>query len=320
MKEMNIKNQITKQNITDFMKKYGIFLAFLILFLVMGVLRPATFLTAGNQRNILRQISINGIMATGMTFVIITGGIDLSVGSVLAYSSIVACSFARPGEYPLMISIVVALSIGAALGAFNGVVIAKGKVPPFIVTLGMLTIARGLTQLFNGGRPINNLSAEYNFIGGGSVIGIPVPVIILGVVILLGYFLLNKTRFGRYVYAVGGNKATAKVSGIQVDRIYIMVYTLMGALAALSGIVLSARVETATVIAGTGYELDAIAAVTIGGTSSAGGKGTIIGTVIGVLIMGVLSNGLDLLGVSSYYQQIVKGFIIIGAVLLDKKK
>jgi ribose/xylose/arabinose/galactoside ABC-type transport system permease subunit len=239
---------------------------------------------------------------------------------MLAYSSIVACSFAHPGEYPLIVSIGVALLIGAALGLFNGIVIAKGRVAPFIVTLGMLTIARGLTQLYNGGRPINDLSKQFNFIGGGSVLGIPVPVILFLIVIGIGYFLLNKTRFGRYVYAVGGNEVTAVVSGIRVARIYIMVYTLMGVLAALSGVVLSARVETATVIAGTGYELDAIAAVTIGGTSSSGGRGTIIGTIIGVLIMGVLSNGLDLMGVSSYYQQIVKGFIIIGAVLLDKKK
>lgn len=309
-----------KLSTNDFLTKYGILLAFIILFIVMGAMRPATFLTVSNQLNILRQISINGIMAIGMTFVIITGGIDLSVGSMLAYSSIVACSFAHPGEYPLIVSIAIALLIGAALGLFNGVVVAKGKVAPFIVTLGMLTIARGLTQLYNGGRPINDLSPQFNFIGGGSVLGVPVPVIIFLIVIGVGYFLLNKTRFGRYVYAVGGNETTAVVSGIRVARIYIMVYTLMGVLAALSGVVLSARVETATVIAGTGYELDAIAAVTIGGTSSSGGRGTIIGTIIGVLIMGVLSNGLDLMGVSSYYQQIVKGFIIIGAVLLDKKK
>jgi len=301
------------------MSKYGILIAFLVLFAAMGAIRPATFLTVSNQLNILRQISINGIMAIGMSFVIITGGIDLSVGSMLAYASIIACSFAHPGEYPVFVPIVVALLVGALLGLFNGVVIAKGKVAPFIVTLGMLTIARGLTQLFNGGRPVNNLSPAFNFIGGGSVLGIPVPVLIFGMVVLFGWFLLNKTRFGRYVYAIGGNEITAKVSGINVDKIYIMVYTLMGTLAALSGIVLSARVETATVIAGTGYELDAIAAVIIGGTSSSGGKGTMQGTIVGILIMGVLSNGLDLIGVSSYYQQIIKGFIIIGAVLMDKK-
>ncbi|MGF6990721.1 ribose/xylose/arabinose/galactoside ABC-type transport system permease subunit [Lachnospiraceae bacterium PF1-21] len=303
----------------NFISKYGILIAFLMLFAVMGILRPSTFLTVGNQLNILRQVSINGIMAIGMTFVIITGGTDLSVGSMLAFASIVACSFAHPNEYPVFVPIIVALLIGALLGLFNGIVIAKGKVAPFIATLGTMTIARGMTQLFNGGRPINDLSTQFNFIGGGSVVGIPVPVIVFCVIVLLGWFLLNKTRFGRYVYAIGGNETTAKVSGIRVNSIYIMVYTLMGVLSALSGIVLSARVETATVIAGTGYELDAIAAVIIGGTSTSGGRGTIIGTIIGVLTMGVLSNGLDLLGVSSYYQQIVKGFIIIGAVLLDKK-
>ncbi|ONI42794.1 sugar ABC transporter permease [Candidatus Epulonipiscium fishelsonii] len=303
-----------------FLEKYGILLAFIILFAIMAFMRPRTFLTVNNQLNIIRQVSINGIMAIGMTFVIITGGIDLSVGSMLAYASIVACSFAHPGEYPLYIPILVALGIGAVLGCVNGTIVAKGKVAPFIATLGMMTVARGLTQLFNGGRPINNLSDEFNFIGGGSLAGIPLPVIIFGCIILFGWFLLHHTRFGRYVYAIGGNETTAKVSGINVNKIYIQVYTLMGLLSALSGIVLSARVETATVIAGTGYELDAIAAVIIGGTSASGGKGTIFGTIIGVLIMGVLSNGLDLIGVSSYYQQIIKGIIIVGAVLLDKKK
>ncbi|MCP1103492.1 ribose/xylose/arabinose/galactoside ABC-type transport system permease subunit [Aequitasia blattaphilus] len=322
---MDIKQETRKDGFVrvkvsgNFISKYGILIAFLMLFAVMGILRPSTFLTVGNQLNILRQVSINGIMAIGMTFVIITGGTDLSVGSMLAFASIVACSFAHPNEYLVFVPIIVALLIGALLGLFNGIVIAKGKVAPFIATLGTMTIARGMTQLFNGGRPINDLSTQFNFIGGGSVIGIPVPVIVFCVIVLLGWFLLNKTRFGRYVYAIGGNETTAKVSGIRVNSIYIMVYTLMGVLSALSGIVLSARVETATVIAGTGYELDAIAAVIIGGTSTSGGRGTIIGTIIGVLTMGVLSNGLDLLGVSSYYQQIVKGFIIIGAVLLDKK-
>lgn len=310
---------VQKLDFKSFLNKYGIFIAFLILFACMGALRPTTFLTVSNQLNILRQISINGIIAIGMTFVIITGGIDLSVGSMLALASIISCSFAHPDEYPLIVPIIVALIIGAALGVFNGAIIAKGKVAPFIVTLGMLTIARGLTQLFNGGRPINNLSKSFNFIGGGSVLGIPVPVLIFAIIVLVGWFLLNKTRFGRYVYAIGGNETTAKVSGINIEGVYIMVYTLMGTLSALSGLVLSARVETATVIAGTGYELDAIAAVIIGGTSTSGGRGTIQGTIIGVLIMGVLSNGLDLIGVSSYYQQIIKGFIIIGAVLLDKK-
>jgi len=308
------------KNYKNFLEKYGILIAFLALFIVMAAMRPHTFLTINNQLNIVRQVSINGIMAIGMTFVIITGGIDLSVGSMLAYASIVACRFAHPGEYPIIVPIVIALVIGSFLGSINGIIIAKGKVAPFIATLGMMTVARGLTQLFNGGRPINNLSDTFNFIGGGSVGGIPLPVIIFVCVIALGWFLLHHTRFGRYVYAIGGNETTAKISGINVNKIYILVYTLMGLLSALSGIVLSARVETATVIAGTGYELDAIAAVIIGGTSAAGGKGTIFGTIIGVLIMGVLSNGLDLIGVSSYYQQIIKGIIIVGAVLLDKKK
>jgi ribose/xylose/arabinose/galactoside ABC-type transport system permease subunit len=313
-----MKSNSTK-NARTFIGKYGILIAFLLLFIAMGAIRPATFLTLSNQLNILRQISINGIMAIGMTFVIITGGIDLSVGSMLAYASIISCSFAHPNQFPVIVPILIALAVGALLGLFNGLVISFGNVAPFIVTLGMLTIARGLTQLFNDGRPVNDLSSSFNFIGGGSVLGLPIPIIIFAIVIAIGWFLLNKTRFGRYVYAIGGNETTARVSGINVELTLTLVYTLMGTLAALSGIVLSARVETATVIAGTGYELDAIAAVIIGGTSTSGGRGKISGTIIGVLIMGVLSNGLDLIGVSSYYQQIIKGFIIIGAVLLDKK-
>jgi len=306
-----------KQRILSLMQQYGIFIAFVALVAVFGIARFDTFLTLSNMINVMRQVSINGIMAIGMTLVIITAGIDLSVGSMLAFTAIVACSFAHPGDYPVIVSIVIALAIGAALGFFNGIVIAKGKVPPFIVTLGMLTIARGLTQIFSGGRPVNNLSESFNFIGGGMIGFLPIPVLIFVIVIAIGWFILNKTRFGRYIYAIGGNMQTAKVSGINVNKVLIGVYSIMGLLCGLAGLVLSARVETATAIAGTGYELDAIAAVYIGGASTSGGKGTIMGTVIGVLIMGVLSNGLDLTGVSSYYQQVIKGLIIIGAVLLD---
>lgn len=305
--------------LTQSLKEYGMFFALIALFAAMSIARPSTFFTLDNMMIMLRQVSINGIIAIGMTFVIITGGIDLSVGSMLAYSSIVACSFAHPNTYPLVVPILVALAVGALLGLFNGGVIAYGKVPPFIVTLGMLTMARGLTQLFNGGRPVNDLMDAYNFIGGGSFMGIPIPVLIFAVIAVLGWFILTKTRFGRYVYAIGGNETTAYASGINVNRIQLIVYTLMGALAGLAGVILSARVETATVIAGTGFELDAIAAVYIGGASTAGGKGTIIGTIVGVLIMGVLSNGMDLMGVSSYYQQIIKGLIIIGSVFADKR-
>lgn len=299
--------------------QYGIYAVFLLLVLLFGILRPDTFFTVNNMMIVLRQISINGILAIGMTFVILTGGIDLSVGSILAYSSIVGASFAHPGEYPFAIAIIVALAIGAVFGAINGFVISRGDIPPFVVTLSISMIARGLTQLFNGGRPVNDLDQRFNFIGGGSVLGIPIPIIIFIVIILIGIFLLNKIKFGRYVLAIGGNKSTAEVSGINVKKIILLTYILSGTLAAISGIVLTSRVQSALVAAGTSYELDAIAAVVIGGTSMSGGKGTIYGTVIGVLIIGLLSNGLDLVGVSSNYQYILKGVIIISAVLFDKR-
>lgn len=319
MKGIESNKQGLTSNKYAMIRKYGLFLALFLLILTFSIARPSTFFTTGNMMIILTQISINGILAVGMTFIIISGGIDLSVGSILAYSAIVAANYAHPGTYPVIVPILIALGLGALLGAINGFIISRGDIPPFIVTLGMLTIARGLTQLYNDGRPVNDLSSQFNFLGGGKILGVPVPVIIFAVVIFVGWFVLNKTKFGRYVYAVGGNSSTAEASGINVKNILTKTYMLSGLLAAISGIVLTARVETATVIAGTGYELDAIAAVVIGGTSMTGGKGKIGGTIIGVLIIGILSNGLDLMGVPSYYQQIIKGIIIIAAVLFDKK-
>jgi len=301
------------------LSKYGIFMALIFLIILFGALRPETFFTLTNMMIILRQISINGILAIGMAYVIITGGIDLSVGSILAFSAIVAANFAHPGGHSIMIVILVALFVGAILGAINGVVIAAGNIPPFIVTLGMMTVARGLTQLSNGGRPVNNLDPTFNYIGGGSIFGIPIPVIIFIFIIGIAWFLLNKTKFGRYALAVGGNRATAEVSGINTKKIIALTYILSGVLAGISGMILTSRVQSALVGAGMGYELDAIAGAVIGGTSMSGGKGTIGGTVIGVLIIGILSNGLDLTGISSYYQQIIKGIIIVAAVLFDKK-
>lgn len=314
-------NDISKKMKIDNRKlaQYGIYAVFLLLVIFFGLMRPDTFFTVNNMMIVLRQISINGILAIGMTFVIITGGIDLSVGSILAYSSIVAASFAHPGEYPLLVPVMIAIIIGALFGGINGFVISRGDIPPFVVTLSISMIARGLTQLFNGGRPVNDLDAKFNLIGGGSLFGIPIPIIIFLVVILVGAFILNKIKFGRYVLAIGGNKSTAEVSGINVKKIILLTYILSGVLSAVSGVVLTSRVQSALVGAGESYELDAIAAVVIGGTSMSGGKGTIYGTVIGVLIIGLLSNGLDLIGVSSNYQYILKGVIIISAVLFDKK-
>lgn len=297
---------------------YGIYIAFVLLVGVLAIISPP-FLRPSNIVNILRQTSVNGIISIGMTFVIITGGIDLSVGSLLALSAVVATSFAHPGEYPLIVPLFMGLLVGCLGGTINGLLIAKKRMAPFIVTLGMMTAARGLALVYTQGRPVINLSDAYNEIGGGYFLGIPLPVIIFLLFIVLGVFLLRFTRFGRYVYALGGNELATKISGISTDRIKIGVYALAGALAGVAGIVLSSRVMSGSAATGQGYELDAIAAVVIGGTSLSGGVGSIAGTIVGVLIIGVMNNGLDLLNVSSYWQQIAKGIIIILAVLLDKK-
>ncbi|MCC8108953.1 MAG: ABC transporter permease [Planctomycetes bacterium] len=306
-----------KRGVVDFLKKYRMFVIFILMFIVMTVMSDV-FLTRINILNMLRQISINGIIAVGMAFVIITGGIDLSVGAILALASIIACDFAHPDTYPLIVPILIAVVIGGFVGFLNGVIVAKGNVPAFIVTMGMMTICRGLTLLYNRGTAVLNFTKDFGKIGGGVVFGIPVPIIILAVVVAFFAFVLNNTRFGRYVYAIGGNKLSARASGINTDRITISVYVLLGVLCGIAGIVLSSRVMAATVIAGTGYELNAIAAVVIGGTSLSGGLGTIGGTVVGALIIGLLKNGLDLMNISSYFQEVIQGVIIIGAVFVDQ--
>jgi len=298
--------------------KYGIYAAFLILVVVLALTSPS-FLTLQNILNVLRQSSIIGIIAIGMTFVIIKGGIDLSVGSILGFSAVVATSFAHPGEYPVIAPIIMGLLVGVACGLVNGFVIAKWNIAPFIVTLGMLTAARGMTLVYTDGKPIINLSDAYNFIGSGHFLGLPIPVIVFILVILVGVFLLNFTKFGRHVFAVGGNEKAARLSGVNIFAVKLAAYAIAGLTSGMAGILLSSRVMTGSPILGQGYELDAIAAVVIGGTSLTGGRGSMIGTVIGVLIISIMNNGLDLLNVSSYYQQIIKGAIIVLAVLLDRK-
>jgi len=302
-----------------FLSRYGILIAFLVLIVIMAILSPA-FLKFTNIMNILRQTSINGIVAVGMTFVIILAGIDLSVGSVLALSAVVAASFAHPESYPVVVPVVAGLLTGTLCGFVNGVIIAGRKIAPFIVTLGMMTISRGAALVYTNGRPVIELSDAYNKIGGSYILGIPIPVIIFILVVLAGYFLLSGTVFGRHVYATGGNKTAAELSGIFTGKITVLVYSLAGLLAGLAGIVLSSRVMSGSPAMGQGYELDAIASVVIGGTKLTGGVGTIAGTILGALIIGVMNNGLDLLNVSSYWQQIVKGLIILLAVMIDRKK
>lgn len=298
--------------------KYGIYGAFVLLVMVMAMASPH-FLTPVNIVNILLQTSVNGIIAIGMTLVIITAGIDLSVGSIVALSAVVAASFAHPGGYPLIVAIMAGIGVGLAVGLVNGLLIAKKGLAPFIVTLAMMTAARGLALVYTNGRPVINLTNSYDSIGGGSLLGIPLPVILFALTIAAGIVVLHFTRFGRYIFAVGGNPMAAKVSGINTHRILIAVYAITGALSGLAGIILSSRVMSASPAGGAGYELDAIAAVVIGGTSLFGGVGSIAGTVVGVLIIGVMNNGLDMLNVSSYWQLVAKGAIILLAVLLDRK-
>lgn len=299
----------------SFLEKYGIVLVLVIICVILSVLSPV-FLTIPNLTNVIRQISINGLLAIGMTFIILTGGIDLSVGSQVALTGALVAGFLTAG-WPIALAIVAGLLIGCLLGFVNGFIVAKGGIPPFIVTLGMLTAARGLTLIYTGGRPIYNLGASFRFFGAGYVLGIPVPVIILAIILFIAYLVSRYTIFGREVYAIGGNPEAAVYSGINKDKRLIQVYTLMGLLSAVTGIVLTSRLGSADPTAGNGFELDAIAAVVIGGTSMFGGEGSVVGTLVGALIIGVINNGLNLLSVSSYYQQVVKGVIVVGAVLMD---
>jgi ribose/xylose/arabinose/galactoside ABC-type transport system permease subunit len=298
------------------LSRYGIFLAFLLICLVLAFTTPR-FFTLSNLMIIGNQVSINALLAFGVTFVIITGGIDLSLGSMVAVTGVIAATFAHPDTYPLIVPLLAGLSAGVLLGAFNGLVITKSKVPPFIVTLGTMTIGRGLALILSKGRPISNLSDSFNFIGGGNIFGIPFPIIILIFAFIVCSIVLNKTILGRYMYAVGGNEPAARASGINVGRVKMWVYTICGLLSALGGILLTSRITTGQPNSGAGFELDAIAAAIIGGTSTSGGTGTMAGTLIGALLIGVISNSLDLLNVTSYYQQVVMGVIIIGAVVLD---
>lgn len=299
------------------LRRYGLPIALLVVCAGLSFATP-NFLTAQNLIIVLRQISINGILAVGVTFVLLTGGVDLSLGSVLALSGVVAAHFAHPGDWPVVVPIAAGLIVGGSCGAANALVVTRGRVPSFIVTLGMMTVARGLALVASGGRPVSNLSKPYCFIGGGDVAGVPVPVIILTFVACLAYVVLRHMRVGRHVYAVGGNEVAARASGLEVGRIKCFAYVICGAMAGLAGVVLAARITTGQPNAGIAYELDAIAAAVIGGTSLSGGVGGVGGTVLGTLLMGVINNGLDLLNVPSYYQQIVKGLIIVGAVWVDR--
>lgn len=296
-------------------------IALIFLIVVVSFLNP-NFFTVDNILNILRQTSVNAIIAVGMTLVILTAGIDLSVGSVLALCGAFAASLIAL-EVPVLVAVPTALFAGAALGAISGIIIAKGKVQAFIATLVTMTLLRGVTMVYTDGRPIStgftNTADAFAWFGTGYALGIPVPVWLMVIVFAAAWYLLNHTRFGRYVYALGGNESATRLSGINVDRVKIGVYAICGLLSALAGIIITSRLSSAQPTAGMGYELDAIAAVVLGGTSLMGGKGRIMGTLIGALIIGFLNNALNLLDVSSYYQMIAKAVVILLAVLVDNK-
>ncbi len=307
--------------IKTFMSDNKSLIGLLILMALVSLASP-NFLSVDNLLNILRQTSINAIIAMGMTFVILTAGIDLSVGSILALAGAI-CATMIAADMPLIFALVTTVMIGAALGASGGAVISFFGVQPFIATLVGMTIIRGLTLVYSDGRPIStgDLDVAEAFFqwGGGYILGIPVPVIMSVVVFTLCWFVLNHTKMVRYVYAIGGNEQVARLAGINVSRIKIGVYAISGALAAIAGIILTARLESAQPTAGLSYELDAIAAVVLGGTSLMGGRGRISGTLIGALIIGVLNNALNLMDVSSYYQMIAKGAVILLAVAVDSR-
>lgn len=306
----------------DLLMKYKSVIGLLLFSLIISIINPR-FLSVPNILNILKQTSINSVIAAGMTFVILTGGIDLSVGSILAITGAIVATLIS-GGMNVFLAVIIGIIIGAGAGVLNGFIISKGKVQPFIATLATMTLIRGYTLVFTDGKPISigtSKSADiFSKIGSGYFLGIPIPVYIMIFVFALSYYILKHTPIGRYVFALGGNEEATKLSGINIDRIKLYVYGISGALSALAGIIITARLSSAQPQAGSGYELDAIAAVVLGGTSLAGGFGSVLGTVVGALIIGILNNALNLMDVSSYYQLLAKGFVILIAVLLDRKK
>jgi ribose transport system permease protein len=315
------------QNLKHKLIQFQSVIALLIMCIALSFLSDR-FLTADNTWNVMRQISVNVVISVGMTLVILTGGIDLSVGSVLALAGAITAFLLKSGAefqtmnlyvgFTLLGALLGGTLVGAFLGWFNGLTITRFKVPPFVATLAMLTIARGFTMLLTGGFPITGFSTQMAFIGTGWFLGIPVPVWISAFVVLFAVVLTDKTRLGRHIYAIGGNETAAELSGLKIKRIKLIVYSIAGALAGIGGIIVTSRLDSAQPNAGIGFELDSIAAVVIGGTSLSGGKGTIMGTVQGALIIGILNNGLVLLNVSPFWQQVIKGMVILLAVIIEK--
>lgn len=297
----------------------GILIGFLLLCILL-TWRTDVFLTSKNLLNVLRQLSTNLYLALPMTMIIILGGIDLSVGSTIAFSGVVTGGLIAFNNVPVPLALAAGLITGLAVGAFNGLVVSKTSIPPFIVTLSTMNIARGAAYVYTGGQPIRVMSDEFNFIGAGYVGKIPTPVIYLVVILFITYLIMNRSRLGRHIYAVGGNRQAANFSGIKTGKVLFFAYAFSGLMAGIAGVVLASRMFSGQPTAGDGAEMDAIAAVVLGGTSMSGGIGKIGGTVIGGLVIGVLNNGLNLLNVNSFWQYIVKGVVILIAVYVDNVK
>ena len=310
------KSYVVGKSLVIRIKESRVFIASVGLFLLalgLSIISPY-FLTISNILNVLRQVSIVGIVSVGMTYVIITGGIDLSVGSVLALSAVVTAVFLKQG-INIFLAIIIGIIVGAVCGFFSGILITtRINMPPFIATLAMMSVARGFSLVITAGRPIYGLPEQFGFIAEGYVFGIPVPIIIMICIYIIGYLYLSCVRNGVYYYAVGGNQEAARVAGVNIKKVKLSAYIISGIAAAIGGVILSSRLISIEPLAGLGYELDAIAAVVIGGTNLYGGEGSLIGTFIGAVIMGVLRNGLNLLNVSAYWQQVVIGIVIAGVV------
>lgn len=313
--EINNKSTIPKKIIQLFLDKGIAIIGLVLLFIIMSIV-SSDFLTANNLLNVARQAAVLCIMAVGMTFIIITGGIDLSAGSQIAVSGVIVASLLAMGV-PLPFAILLTIAAGSVIGLVIGGIVATQKIPPFIVTLAMMTILSGVAFVITQGTPIIVTNDAFRFLGRGYIGPIPVPIILLVIVSVLGYLLLSQTRFGRYVYAVGDNEEAARLCGINVKRVKMGVYVLGASITALAGVLLASRLSTGSPNAGTGSELDAIAAVVLGGTNLFGGEGKITGTIMGVAIISILNNGLNLLNVPSYHQLIIKGAVILLAVWLN---
>ena len=301
----------------NYIKQFGTIVMLLILVVLFSI-STSSFLTFKNGINILRQVSVLGILSVGMTFVMVTGGMDLSVGSLLALTGVICAQLIVQMKMASPLAILVTLVILTLFGLMTGALVVQLQIPPMIITLGMMTVARGLSYIITGGLPVYGIPDSIVFLGQGYIGLIPVPVITMLIIVIIGSFVLNKTYQGRFLYAIGGNEEAARLAGVAISKIKIVIYGISGLLAGIAGITLMGRLSAGSPTSGTSMEMDVITAVVIGGVSINGGHGKISGAFVGALIIGVLSNGLTIMNVGEYYQMVVKGAVLIFAVAFDK--